>query len=166
MLYFDKMKVNEMFKGFNPIFNSESRILILGSFPSIKSRDVGFYYGNKQNRFWKMLQETYNEIIGDSIQEKENFILAHNLALWDVIASSDLKGSLDTNLEKSNKELTNLSFILPPHTKIEKILCNGKTSYNILLKNYNLDIPIYYLPSTSSINTRYDVNLWKQALLK
>ena len=89
-------------KGFNAVFNSESEILILGSFPSVKSREINFYYGHRQNRFWKMLEYTYNEKIGETPKEKIEFLLSKKIALWDMVKSSDLTNSDDKALEKSN----------------------------------------------------------------
>lgn len=154
-----------MNKGFDPVFDENSKVLILGSFPSVKSRAVGFYYGNKQNRFWKTLEKVFDEKISDNIQEKIKFLKKHNIALWDVVQESDLKGSADVTLEKSNKKTADFSFLLPPNTKIEKILCNGKTAYNLFLSLCKTEIPTIYLSSTSPANPRYDFEKWKAELL-
>ena len=82
-----------------PVYNSESKILILGSFPSVKSREVGFFYGHKQNRFWKVLAEIFSDSIPESIDEKKTFLLKNNIALWDVIASCDIEGSSDSSIK-------------------------------------------------------------------
>ena len=150
--------------GFKPIFNQNSKVLILGSFPSTISRKHGFYYGNKQNRFWKTLSKIFDEEIADDTESKTNFVLSHNIALYDIVDESDISGSADADLSKSNLHVSNISFLLPPHTNIQKIICNGKTSFEILTKNYNLNIPIIYLPSTSPANPRFDFTLWKQEL--
>lgn len=151
-------------KGFEPVYDKNSKILILGSFPSVKSRAVGFYYENKQNRFWKMLEQIFGEKISDSIDDKKAFLKRHNIALWDVIQESDLKGSADVDLEKSNITTADFSFLFPPNTKIEKVLCNGKTAYNLFLKLYPTDIPVTYLSSTSPANPRYNFEEWKNQL--
>lgn len=153
-----------MFKGFEPVYNKNSRILILGSFPSVKSREYGFYYGNKQNRFWKMLSQIFNENISDDIEDKKHFLLKHNIALYDVVLESDLKGSADVILEKSKNKIADMSFLLPPNTKVEKILCNGKTAYNLLVENLKTNIPIVYLPSTSPANPRFNITVWQKEL--
>ncbi len=153
-----------MFKGFSPVYDKNSRILILGSFPSVKSREFGFYYGHKQNRFWKMLSQIYNEHISEDIESKTAFLLKHNIALYDVVLESDLKGSADVSLEKSQKKIADMSFLLPPNTKVEKIICNGKTAYNLLVENFESEIPIIYLTSTSPANPRFNISDWQKEL--
>lgn len=173
--------------GFAPVFDENSEILILGSFPSVKSRQNGFYYGNKQNRFWKMLEEVYGEKIEDEIEAKKSFVLKHKIALYDVVEESNLSGSADATLEKSTYTPSDISFLLPPHTKVGKILCNGKTAYGILTKNLKKDIschsdkkliknqerqseicgiPIFCMMSTSPANPRFSVQEWKEILTK
>lgn len=154
-----------MFKGFEPVYDKNSRILILGSFPSVKSRENGFYYGHKQNRFWKMLSQIYNEKISEDVENKKSFLLKHNIALYDVVLESDLKGSADLDLEKSQMKIADMSFLLPPHTKVEKIICNGKTAYNLLMENFNTTIPIVYLSSTSPANPRFNISDWQKELI-
>lgn len=166
-----------MYQGFEPIFDKNSEILILGSFPSVKSRKNGFYYGNKQNRFWKMLKFAFSEDFGDETAAKIDFLLAHHIALFDVVTESDLKGSADNTLSKSNNKITDISFLLPPHTKVKKILCNGKTAFNLLTQfhsditcengNFYISknkIPIIYLPSTSPANPRFRYEIWQSEL--
>lgn len=155
----------EKHKGFEPIYDKESKFLILGSFPSVKSRKSNFYYANKRNRFWSMLEKVFNEKINDNIEEKKTFLKTHHLALWDIVEESDLEGSLDKSLEKSEKKIADLSFLLPPNTKIEKILCNGKTAFNLLQNALNTTIPVLYMPSTSSANAHYNFEEWKRQLI-
>jgi len=85
---------------FEPVFDEHSRILILGSFPSVKSREIQFYYGHPQNRFWKLMAQLLDVPIPQSIDEKKTMLLTHGLALWDVIASCDIKGSSDSSTKK------------------------------------------------------------------
>lgn len=153
-----------MFNGFDPVYDKNSRVLILGSFPSVVSREVGFYYGNKQNRFWGMIEKVFDVKIGQDTQCKIEFLLKKNIALFDVVECSDLIGSADTTLARSNLKVSDISFLLPPHTKVEKIICNGKTSFMILNKSINTDIPIFCLPSTSPANVRYNYDEWCDAL--
>lgn len=153
-----------MFNGFEPVFDKNSRVLILGSFPSIKSREQGFYYGNKQNRFWRMLEKVFNEKIDNDISAKKQFLFNHNIALFDVVVKSDLSGSADISLEKSNHEIADINFLLPPHTNLEKIICNGKTAYNLLTNNNDFSLPVICLPSTSSANPRFNFEDWKREL--
>lgn len=154
----------EKFKGFEPVYDKNSKVLILGSFPSVKSRAVGFYYGNKQNRFWNMLSKVLNENIPDDIEEKKKILKKHHIALWDVIQESDLKGSSDLELSKSNMTTKDFSFLLPPNTQIEKILCNGKTAYNLFTAFCKTDITTICMPSTSSANPRYSFETWQNQL--
>ena len=128
-----------MFQGFEPVFDENSKILILGSFPSVKSRENGFYYGNPQNRFWKMLSQVFGEKFENDLESKKTFLKKHKIALYDVVLQSDLNGSADLSLEKSNRNLTDISALLPPNTKVEKILCNGKTAFKLLTQN-NLNV--------------------------
>jgi hypoxanthine-DNA glycosylase len=151
-----------MHNGFKPIFDKNSKILILGSFPSVKSREVGFYYGNKQNRFWKMLGQVFGEEVGETIENKKEYLLKHNIALWDIVKSSDIEGSLDKNLK--NVEVVDLNDILKK-AKIEKIICNGKKAYNLFTKSYP-NLQAIYVTSTSSANRRYDIEKWKSELKK
>ena len=85
---------------FNPVVNNKSKVLILGSFPSVKSREIKFYYGNKQNRFWKVLEEYFGEKVPENTEGKRAFLLTHCIALWDIVASSTIKGSSDNELIK------------------------------------------------------------------
>lgn len=82
-----------------PIYNQKSKILILGSFPSVKSREEGFFYGHPQNRFWKVLAAIFNENIPQTIQEKKEFLLNNKVAVWDVIHSCEITGSSDSSIK-------------------------------------------------------------------
>ena len=117
-----------------------------------------------------MLSAVFAEEIADDIESKKSFLHKHHVALYDVIEQSDLKGSADVTLEKSNNKTADISFLLPPHTKVKKVLCNGKTSYNILTaKGTNCTInntPIICMPSTSPANPRYDFLVWQKELEK
>ncbi len=124
-----------MFQGFEPVFDENSKILILGSFPSVKSRENGFYYGNPQNRFWKMLSQIFSKNFENNVESKKAFLKKHKIALYDVVLQSDLNGSTDLSLEKSNRDIADISALLPPCTKVEKILCNGKTAFKLLTQN-------------------------------
>lgn len=151
--------------GFEPIYNQESKILILGSFPSIKSRENNFYYGNKQNKFWRMLEYIFNEKIENEINDKTQFLLKHNIALWDIVKKSYIKTSNDSELVNlSKKDINNISLLLPPNTKIEKILCNGTKSFQLVKKFIKTSLPIICLPSTSPANFKFDLQKWKNEL--
>ncbi len=166
-----------MHKGFPPIYDKNSKILILGSFPSVKSRLDGFYYAHPQNRFWKMLSQVFSDQIFDEIEEKKKFLIKHNIALYDVVAESNLQGSADETLRKSYFLASEIDFLLPPNTKVKKILCNGKTAFQILTRHENVKeengnyfyfakekIPIICLSSTSSANPRYSFQQWEDEI--
>lgn len=142
--------------GFQPVFNADSKILILGSFPSVKSREQAFYYGNKQNRFWCMLSEFYGGAI-ETIEDKIKLCLTNRVALWDIVTSCAIKGSMDSDIK--NYELADLSVVLD-HSCIVKILCNGDKAYQLTNKAYNGNIPVVKLPSTSPANVRFDKAVW------
>ena len=150
------------FHGFEPFANANSRVLILGSFPSIKSREDGFFYGNKQNRFWRLLCEAFDEELPTSIVDKQQLLVRHNIALWDVVTSCEIHGSLDINIK--DYEVANL-YNLVKQSKINYIITNGKVAGEIYHMHYGrLCIPHICLPSTSPANTRCDTELWIRTL--
>lgn len=152
------------FKGFNPCFNSECDTLILGSFPSVKSRQNDFYYGNSQNRFWKTISSFFNAPLPVSNDEKRQLLLTNHIALWDMVSECEIVGSLDSNIK--NYTVADLYEVLK-NAPIKKIILNGRKSQEIFNKNYpELKYIAIYLPSTSPANTRFDINLWFNALGK
>ena len=153
-------KGQAMPKGFEPLFDSNSKILILGSFPSVKSRQTEFYYGNKQNRFWKTLQSVFGGDI-DTIENKKQLCLANGIALWDIVESCDIVGSADANIK--NYRFVDLDLLLK-NTNVCKILCNGTTAYKFTIAAYHGDLPVILLPSTSPANTRFDKEIWTKEL--
>ncbi len=149
---------------FEPIFNKDSKILILGSLPSVKSREEGFYYGHPQNRFWSVLSSIYNLEIPKIIDEKIEMLINNNIAIWDVIESCDIIGSSDSSIK--NVIPADLSKILN-NSNIQNIYANGKTASK-LYKKYsekNTGIKIIELPSTSPANATYTldrlIEAWK-----
>lgn len=138
-----------------PLYNSDSRTLILGSFPSVKSREQAFFYGHPQNRFWRVLAGVFNEAVPQSIEQKREFILSHNLALWDTIESCEITNSSDSSIK--NVVPNNLDTILK-NSRIERIFTNGKASqkyYDKFLKQkYGEAI---CLPSTSPANAAFSL---------
>ena len=137
-----------------PYYNSDSKILILGSFPSIISRKENFYYAHPQNRFWKILSIIYNEEIKNDIESKKLFLKKHNIALFDVCASCNIKGSSDLSIK--NVVPNDISNILN-NSNIKKIYLNGKTAsklYEKLLKK-SISLETISLPSTSPANAKY-----------
>ena len=148
--------------GFEPVFDERSKVLILGSFPSVKSRETAFYYGHKQNRFWKMLCGYFQEEIPSDTAGKREFLLRRKVALWDMAVSCEIKGSSDASVK--NAELADLNTVLK-NAKIEKILLNGTLSYELFLRGYqDISIPYVKMPSTSPANPRYDENIWRREL--
>lgn len=134
-----------------PYFNSDSEILILGSFPSVKSREQMFFYGHPQNRFWKVLAGVYENDEPITIEEKKSFLKKHKIALWDVIASCDIEGSADSTIKKV--QANDLRVILDI-ANITNVYVNGKTSLKYYDKFIRREVrrEAICLPSTSPAN--------------
>lgn len=143
--------------GFQPLYDGNSRVLVLGSFPSVKSRAAEFYYGNPQNRFWRTLAEAFGEPLPQSVEQKIRLCLAHGVALWDIVASCEIDGSMDSDIR--NYRTVDLSALLE-HVPVCKILCNGATAYKLTTKVYRGDLPVVQMPSTSPANVRFDKSQW------
>ena len=133
---------------FDAYYHFDSKILILGSFPSVKSRAQNFYYGHPQNRFWKVLAMCFESEVPNTIEEKKEFLICHQIALWDVIDSCDISGSSDASIR--NATPTDIKGLLLK-TKIEKILVNGNTAARLFKKHWP-DLDFIALPSTSAAN--------------
>lgn len=132
----------------DPIICAQSRILILGSFPSVISRKQEFYYANPSNRFWKMLALLFEEEIGD----RSDFICSHQLALWDVVESCDIVGSSDATIKQVTPNAIRELLTLYP---IECIVLNGKTAEKCYKQYFSdVDIEVLACPSTSSANAK------------
>lgn len=150
------------FVGFPPFFREDSRILILGSFPSVKSREVNFYYGNKQNRFWRMLSEILNEPLPESLEDKKALLSRRKIALWDVVTECEIVGSMDSDVK--NPAIADVDKLIV-NSRIERILANGALSYTLLTKNFpHLSDIAFRMPSTSPANARFDISVWRDAL--
>lgn len=145
-----------------PVYNQDSTILVLGSFPSVKSREGEFFYHHPQNRFWKVLAEVFEDDLPQTIEQKKQFLLKHHIALWDVIASCDIKGSSDSSI--SHVEVNDLSQIIN-QSHISHIYTNGNLSDQYYHRYFDFDIPVTKLPSTSPANATYSlqrlVEHWK-----
>jgi hypoxanthine-DNA glycosylase len=138
---------------FAPVFDQYSKVLILGSFPSVKSREYGFYYGHLQNRFWKIMAYlTKTDPMPVDIEGKRQMLLRNGVALWDVVAICDIVGSSDSRM--TNVMPTDLSIILK-NSPIRQIFANGNKAYE-LYRRYR-DNNIHKLPSTSPANAVYDL---------
>ncbi len=139
-----------------PLFDEQSRVLVLGSFPSVKSREGRFFYHHPQNRFWKVISSVYEETVPASIEEKQELLLRCRIAVWDVIESCEIIGSSDSSIR--NVIPNDLSKVLK-HSKVERIFTNGSTSYQLYMKYIYpvTGIEIMKLPSTSPANAGYSL---------
>ena len=152
---------------FAPVYDKNSRILILGSLPSVKSREQGFYYGHARNRFWPVLAAICQEPIPQSISEKKSLLLRHGLAVYDVIESCEIRGSSDSSIR--NVKAADIRAIMDD-SQIDRILVNGRTA----AKYFKAYQPAAYqqmlieLPSTSPANAAFSleklVQIWGKAI--
>ena len=142
---------------FPPLYDNNSKILILGSFPSVKSREQNFFYGHSQNRFWRVVSAVLREVCPQTVEQKRNMLLKHSIALWDCIASCDIVGSSDSSIKKVTPN--NIMPILEG-ADIKMIFTNGKTSdkyYNKYIRDVTGREAIC-LPSTSAANAAWSVS--------
>lgn len=142
---------------FEPIYNADSRVLILGTFPSVKSREQNFYYGHPQNRFWKVVAGLCNSPIPITIEEKKALLLKNNIAIWDVIQSCDIIGSSDTSIK--NVVPADIPMLLK-NSSITAIYGNGTKACQLYDKYIlpKTNMPIYKLPSTSPANATFSLD--------
>ena len=140
-----------------PYYNADSEILILGSFPSIKSREVGFYYSHPQNRFWQVLSIVFKEPVPQSIEEKKALLKKHKIALFDVCKSCSIKGSSDASIK--NIKPNDITKIIK-ESKVTRIFLDGKTAYNLYNKYLKTKTKIegICLPSTSPANATFTLS--------
>ncbi len=152
---------------FPPVVDENCRILILGSFPSVKSREDGFFYGHPQNRFWRMLATIFGEPVPDDIPAKKAFLLRHHIALWDVIASCNIEGSSDASV----RDVVPVDIVqVTQVAEIRCVICNGALAGKLyqrhLLPVIGLDAAV--LPSTSPANAAWSlerlISAWKPVL--
>lgn len=138
----------------SPVYDKHSKILILGSFPSVKSRECGFFYGHPQNRFWKVLAGVLEVDVPTTIEEKKAMLLKHHIAVWDVIASCTITGSSDSSIK--DVVPNDFSDILST-AQIERIYANGATAYKLYDKYAKkiTGIEAVKLPSTSPANAAF-----------
>ncbi len=151
------MKPEQIVHPIPPLYDAQSRILILGSFPSIKSREAMFFYGHPQNRFWPLLARLLKEQAPTSIEEKRALALGHHIALWDSIRSCTITGSSDSSVR--DVVPNDLSVILD-HSKVGRICCNGALSHKMYMKYIypTTGIEAIKLPSTSPANAAYSMD--------
>lgn len=139
---------------FEPVYNENSKILILGSMPSMKSRENRFYYSNPQNRFWDILATIFEVEKPQTVAEKANLVIENNLALWDVLKTCEIIGSADNTIK--NPVVNDINSIIN-QSKIEFIYTTGKTATNLYNKYCLVDTKIEskYLPSSSPANAKF-----------
>ena len=142
-----------VFHTLEPVFNEKSKVLILGSIPSIKSRELNKYYGHKNNRFWQVMEHLFE----DYTQDWKGFLLKYGIALWDVIESCDIEGSSDSSIK--NVVVNDIKSLLDK-TEINKIFLLGKSAYELYYKYVfdSIKIEGIYLPSPSSANATFSLN--------
>ncbi len=139
---------------FAPVFASDSRVLVLGTFPSVKSRENAFYYGHPQNRFWRLLAALFDTDIPITIPQKKHLLLQHHIALWDVLASCDITGSADSSIQRP---VPNDIGTLLAQTSVHTLYANGQTAAALYRRwcEPQTGKPIIALPSTSPANAAW-----------
>ncbi len=147
---------------FDPVWDTQSEILILGTFPSVKSRENNFYYGHPQNRFWKLLALIYEEAVPDTVDQKKQLVLKHRLAVWDVIGQCDIIGSSDSSIR--NVIPCDVAGLLS-RSNIHTVIANGTKAYELYRKH---QLPVtgleaVKLPSTSPANAAWSLERLKDA---
>lgn len=146
-----------MIHNIDPVYDSNSKILILGSFPSVKSREQQFFYGHKQNRFWRVMAQVLDCAVPEDTIRKRDMLIAHHVALWDVIESCEITGSSDASIR--NVQPNDLSRILS-QADIQAIYTNGSKAYE-LYRKYIFPMngrKAHPLPSTSPANAGYSLD--------
>ena len=128
-----------------PVFDENSRVLILGSFPSVVTRKKDFYYANPQNRFWKVMEAIFRE----EIKDRKDFCHRHHVALWDVIASCSIQGSSDASI--TDVKVNDIACLLAK-TRVHVIFTTGLKAYQLFDKYIRVNVPVIPLPSTSGAN--------------
>lgn len=153
---------------FEPVYDKNSKVLILGTLPSVKSRENNFYYGHPRNRFWKVLSHILEEPLPGTVEQKKELLLNSGIAVWDVVKSCDIHASSDSSI--TNVVPADINLILS-QADIRKIYANGGAAYNLYNKYCLPDTgrEITKLPSTSPANAAYTleklVSRWKEILL-
>ena len=154
--------MSEIKCGFAPVYDKESILLILGSFPSVKSRKVEFYYGNPQNRFWRTVCGYFKEEVPSTTEGKREFLFRNKIALWDVVTECEIVGSQDSTIK--NFKVADIKTLLQ-NCAIRVIILNGGKAHAVFEANFSgVEVPYKKLPSTSPANTHFNVEDWRDAL--
>ena len=159
--------MNKQVHNIKPVSDRDSKILILGSFPSVKSREQVFFYAHPQNRFWKILAALFKEEVPENVEDKKEFLHRNHIALWDVIESCEITGSSDSSIRVL--KVNDVSKILKD-SKIERIFVNGKRAEKYYKKylEKELNEKAICLPSSSPANAAYSldklIDCWKVVL--
>ena len=137
-----------------PVWSENSNTLILGSFPSVKSREQAFFYAHPQNRFWRVLAALFDSPVPETVPEKKALLLENSLALWDVVSSCDIKGSSDVSLKRAKPN--DIVHILN-NSRVSRVFTNGKTAFALYEKLVYPETRLhaFYLPSTSPANMQF-----------
>lgn len=157
----EKLQYEHVTHTFGPVYDHDSKILILGSMPSVKSREQNFYYGHPQNRFWKVMAAVTSESVPDTIEEKRSFLLRNRVALWDVIESCDIIGSSDSSIR--NVKENDMRVILDA-ADIQAIFVNGGKAYELFVRYCSSYLAgdkktkLIRLPSTSPANAAWSLD--------
>lgn len=163
------MKTQKLTHTFGPFYDRESRYLFLGSFPSVKSREEGFFYGHPRNRFWKVIAAVFEDEAPETVEEKKAFLTKHHIALYDVIESCTIQGSSDSSIRDA--VVTDLGPILETGRIGSRIFVNGGKAYDLYCRHTlpATGIPAVKLPSTSPANAAWSLEkltkAWKEAVL-
>ena len=151
---------------FPPVSGEQPRILILGSMPSVRSREEGFYYAHPRNRFWQVIAACFESEVPQTVEEKKRLLFANGIALWDVVACCEIHASDDSSIR--NPVGNNIAELVDG-SSIQKILCNGQKAYQLYCRLNDLSIPAVSMPSTSPANAVWSldrlINMWKTELL-
>lgn len=147
---------------FAPVWDVHCRVLVLGSFPSVRSRQIGFYYGHPQNRFWRVLERLYGQPVPPDTAGRRSFVLRHGLALWDVLAACDIVGSSDARIRHA---VPNDVPALLASGGIKRVFCNGQRAYVLYLRYLDpaCGLPVAALPSTSAANAAWSLERLTEA---
>lgn len=145
------MELQKVIHSINPVYNLDSRILVLGTMPSPKSREVGFYYSHPRNRFWPVMAAVFGEEVPKNSEEKCSLLLRHNVALWDVLASCEIAGAQDISIRNA---VPNPIEELLRSTQITAVFTTGRKAYQLYQKHCypKTRIEAIPLPSTSPAN--------------